>query len=314
MISLSTLPGFSPSFLHKFRQEVIQELKYEVDKLSFFYVKNKQYKTTEEKSKLLIDQYKLGRTFLKKEFYKAFVGTSQYAKSFLTSEYLHKYFSNNPLFDYTPIVSGYIKSVEQLLHVICKSYLHAHKVNNSLYKTIANYTLSDYMTFLDEKDVLFIDSMKPNKKIIIDCLNSYRAESRNRIFHKDYFNTWERVEQIRANTIFIYVVLLSAINPIYITPYLLGIIDDKYDTLFYTLETQSNLRYSVLLEGKEYNGMTIKPRNEGIMFNNNGQIRNTIIFTKYEYDHYEEIEISNGKLPTSIWVINTYGEKVKKVF
>ena len=60
--------------------------------------------------------------------------------------------------------------------------------------------------------------------------------------------------------------------------------------------------------------MTIKPRNEGIMFNNNGQIRNTIIFTKYEYDHYEEIEISNGKLPTSIWVINTYGEKVKKVF
>ena len=50
------------------------------------------------------------------------------------------------------------------------------------------------------------------------------------------------------------------------------------------------------------------------MFNNNGQIRNTIIFTKYEYDHYEEIEISNGKLPTSIWVINTYGEKVKKVF
>lgn len=91
-ISLTTVPGFTSSYLFKTKGRTISDLQRNVKKLSFFSVNNENYKTTEEQSKQLIEKYKLSEYFLINKMEYAFVGSSYFAKSYLTSEYLYHYF------------------------------------------------------------------------------------------------------------------------------------------------------------------------------------------------------------------------------
>ena len=54
--------------------------------------------------------------YIKSEMFKAMIGTENYAESFITSEWLYYSLKGKENFDYTAIVSGYLKSIEQLLH------------------------------------------------------------------------------------------------------------------------------------------------------------------------------------------------------
>lgn len=58
------------------------------------------------------------KNYLSQGLYKALIGGEEFAESFLTSEWL--YYSLNGLkhFDYTAVISGYLKSIEQLLFKI----------------------------------------------------------------------------------------------------------------------------------------------------------------------------------------------------
>ena len=144
MISLTTLPGFTPSYLYKTRNQTVEELAEDVGTLSCFTVNNDDFKQNEYNSIQLIDNYKLADVFLANGFENVFVGTSDFAKSYLTSEYLRRFFKDNPMFDYTPIVSGYLKSIEQLLHTICESYYKG----KGIVVDFSEYTLGTYITDL----------------------------------------------------------------------------------------------------------------------------------------------------------------------
>ncbi len=52
--------------------------------------------------------------FVKKKLYFALVGKEEYAKCFVTSEYMFQIFNGGGGFEYTTIVCGYLKSIEQL--------------------------------------------------------------------------------------------------------------------------------------------------------------------------------------------------------
>ena len=149
------------------------------------------------------------------------------------------------MFDYTPIVSGYLKSIEQLLHALCKSYIDKHNIQRDL----SDYTFGKYVTDF-KRDRIFRRELVPAKSIIIACLNSYRAESRNNLFHKDYFNSWDRVEQIRANTIFLYVALLGAVDPALIEsdPGVLSILNIEYDQMFSIIYESADHYYSLIFK------------------------------------------------------------------
>ena len=62
--------------------------------------------------------------FYKEKRYLALCGKEDFAHSFITSEYLYQTLRGNNEFDYTAIVSGYLKSVEQLLFRIEKFLLN----------------------------------------------------------------------------------------------------------------------------------------------------------------------------------------------
>lgn len=312
MISLVTLPGFTPSYIHKTRNEVLYDLQRKVCALSSFFVKNENYKSTEENSKQLIENYKLSSYFLEHKMVRAFVGRAKYAKSFLTSEYLYRYFKNNPMFDYTPIVSGYIKSIEQLLDAICVNYRNAQRIQLDM----RDYTMGSYTIFLDNHEMMLREALRPMKGTIVKCLESYRIESRNHLFHKDYFDAWERVEYIRENTIFLFVTLLGSVDTTLFTfnPAILGYLNDEYDRMFHLLDSRNEHQYTLIFKGKEYTDMDKQRRKKGLTFNQNGQIQNTVQFRKFVYDHYEQVEVSWKNMPSEIWIAETYNKKSKKIW
>ena len=55
-------------------------------------------------------------SFITNKLYQAFCGKEDYSKSFITSEYLFHTVGNKELFDYTSVICGYTKSIEQLLY------------------------------------------------------------------------------------------------------------------------------------------------------------------------------------------------------
>lgn len=99
MISLVTLPGFTPYYIAKTRNEIISTIREEISSLSHYKVMNGDYKNLEKISANLITKYKLSEYFLKNQYDLLLTGNFDYAKSFSTSEYLYKYFKNNPMFD-----------------------------------------------------------------------------------------------------------------------------------------------------------------------------------------------------------------------
>jgi len=63
---------------------------------------------------------KMEENYLTSELYKAMIGSEEFAESFLTSEWLFYSLEELKHFDYTSVISGYLKSVEQLLYKIVK--------------------------------------------------------------------------------------------------------------------------------------------------------------------------------------------------
>ena len=58
------------------------------------------------------------KSYIFDKLYETMVSSNEYATSFITSEWLYDSFKGKKNFDYTSIVSGYLKSIEQLLYKI----------------------------------------------------------------------------------------------------------------------------------------------------------------------------------------------------
>ena len=81
--------------------------------------KNYSFNSLKSTGQLSEDDYSvLNATFF--EFHKneAIIGSSLFAKSFLTSEYLFRTIGTGLEIDYTSVVSGYLKSIEQLIYLL----------------------------------------------------------------------------------------------------------------------------------------------------------------------------------------------------
>jgi len=311
MISLVTLPGFTPYYMSKTRQEILSTIKNEISSLSHYSVMNIDYKNLESVSSNLITKYKLSEHFLNSHYELLLIGLFDYAKSFSTSEYLYKYFKNNPMFDYTPVVSSYLKSIEQLLSFICNNYA-ALKCDTT---DMSAFTLGKYITYMNEaaNDTIFRSELRRVKGIVYRCLNSYRIECRNNLFHKDYFNSWNKVEMIRSNTFFLYVAILGSVDPTLIK-YNEGILDLKYDRLFKLLDKNRDQCFLCIINDEEFSETAIEPRCKGITYNENGLINNSIVLKRFNYDHYDKIEISIDNMPSEIWITDSIGTKEKMIW
>lgn len=186
------------------------------------------------------DFEKINQRFINNERFLAMCGSSDFAHSFITSEYLYETMRDNNQFDFTAIVCGYLKSIEQLLYKLVLYTLDHHvdelwiksngfdKKNKHNFKDIKregrrktnhvkfekelekyfDTTFASLVNLLDDYDRGW-DVSTGAKNAITVRLAIYCDECRNEHFHKDNINTYDEVKIIRNNTLLLFYYLLG---------------------------------------------------------------------------------------------------------
>ena len=296
-----------------------------------------EYKNLESDSKKLIIESGLLERYRDNKLYKALVGRGDFARSFLTSEYLYYQFNENDHFDYTAVVSGYLKSVEQLMLQIMLFY--ADKIDplsNKLYRvgppkkkttiTTEHYesgklekaTMGNLIFFFrDYPDTLLISD--EYKDIFYNCLDLYLDECRNQSFHKHNNYDWDRVNKIRHNTFVIYAILLGGCrlgDRQELVPETLHIItNDKLERVYYWLRTKRMYTFKIkLFEESSYYLATREAEEAFPVFDEYGLLSDDFKITvkcKKEDSNGGEPEqnvcFSRNVTPQELWY-STYGE------
>ena len=185
--------------------------------------------------------------------YNTMNGDEEYSESFLTSEWLFHSFEGKKNFDYTSIITGYLKSVEQLLkkivmlHIDNKNYKITMSKKNDILEEIKKEKVPVYKWEKDTwqetkkiKDYRFIEFTYDNLKymdssmgtyeiflrhnpeifitptvatIIADMIKCFRDECRNEYLHTHNLHDWNIVKKTRENAIYLYFLLLGACTP-----------------------------------------------------------------------------------------------------
>ena len=71
------------------------------------------------RNEILFDNIEcMKKTYVTGKLYRTMLGANEYAESFITSEWLYYSLKGRRNFDYTAVISGYLKSIEQLLYKI----------------------------------------------------------------------------------------------------------------------------------------------------------------------------------------------------
>lgn len=198
--TLTTLPIFKIKC-----REMIFNYNYE---LAFSSIYNTQYQ-------LIIDNY------IKSNKYLSIISDNDFSQSFISSEWYYNQFKYIDEIEQTPIVAGYLKSIEQLLYQILlfsmdTGYRIKSKNDNKLIEcTIKN--LNDGKIDLTFKSMINYFAHNNSiwtvnnyvKSFIINKLDFYREKYRNDHFHKDNIFAFEEIKEIRRATIELYCLLLG---------------------------------------------------------------------------------------------------------
>lgn len=295
-IGFDTIPRLSLRYLSNFKNVVEQELKH-TDFRSVRYMMIPESKSSVELGNIIFsdDDYKIcDEYFVQKGLYKALMGNESFAKCFITAEYNYQVFKQgNNQIDYTSVVSGYLKSIEQLLYKLllirtdnhdselwikCKSLKKNQRTklvdvirqnpdpnsnatqilvakNNERYFDI---TMNPLVWFVHD-DINGWSVSDDARRNIHMFLRNYADECRNGYFHKDNIDCFEVARCIRNNTIFIMYLLLGSYQisqDVEESKKLLGIQDDSFDRLYKIIqEIPRGIKKFVL---KYEDGKTIK--------------------------------------------------------
>lgn len=213
----------SPYNLEKLRGELVQEL------LNFEYddIKEKRFLEllAEDSNERDISNRNYGiikNEFISNERYKLLLGSCDFADSFITSEWLYKKYVSLDELDNTFIVSGYLKSIEQLLWDIIYIVGQGRNIKDipisednveEIDKTLGalQYFLSNW-----SNDDLFQQSFENGTHYVMKYLKTqisdWRKQYRNGYFHKHNLCDKEKIEAIREETYFLYLLILGSIK------------------------------------------------------------------------------------------------------
>lgn len=271
LIALKAVPQLRSSNLLSLKKVVLADFSEEaVTKFEY------DFKDASKKSMLTplseADTKLIDEAFFDQGLRNSIVGGCDFAHSFLTSEYLYKTITEGLSIDYTAVVVGYLKSVEQLLYLY---YLSAYGKNTSLtywdqYKDAKKFDpnkpyfryepynpsqqwmqkkysrkkgvgdnapeIGKLIYFLRYYELAWNISEK-GKEYVFACLDDYRDSCRNSLLHKDNIgpNEYAFVKRIRRNTLVCLYYVLGAFKLLdqSTQPAVqLGIADYSFDDLY----------------------------------------------------------------------------------
>ncbi len=169
-----------------------------------------------------INYARIKEIFLEQGRYNLLLGNSNFSKSFLTSEWLYKKYFSLPGMDNTFIVTGYLKSMEQMLWNIINiigegrqlgdEIIQVGRHNDDIRTTLGNmeYFITDY-----SNDDLYDRAFGENTHFVMQYLrcqlSDWRSQNRNGYLHKDNLEGKEAVETVRDETYFLYMLILGSL-------------------------------------------------------------------------------------------------------
>lgn len=298
----------------------------------------------EQKSvKAIIQSGALDR-FEEYRLWEVYIGTGTFSKSLMTSEYLYQNYKCDNKFDYTAIISGYLKCIEQLLYQLVLLYIKdglyitpnseapKEKCVEKTYGTSAkkwkriefseanlpycDISLGSLIYFIKDNDsiVRFTGGWK---KTLITCLFTFMNECRNDSFHKHNIDSWSRVEFIRRNTFILCIFIMGSCWVNKENKERLGAIaDDRLERIYHHLRKTNYENYLIQFEGTE----PVKMRRvTDIMypeFNDFGIIQKLVLVfispDKVDSENNpESILIYREHIPQNMWYINERGKNVR---
>ena len=149
-----------------------------------------------------------------------------YSGSFITSEWLFENFKGKTLLEKTFLVTGYLKSIEQLLTYLIKNNATGKKtigVNSShgiiqvdvssdeFYKaTLGN--LQFYLKNYNNVDIFESNISSKTIFVINKAIAEWIQKERNGYFHKHNIESFDVVSEIREKTILLYFLILGALK------------------------------------------------------------------------------------------------------
>ncbi|PWB53903.1 MAG: hypothetical protein C3F13_08335 [Anaerolineales bacterium] len=160
----------------------------------------------------------LYNNYISRGLYKAMTGDASFADSFISSEWLYRLNQVTNSLDQTGIVSGYLKSVEQLLFTVIQFSKDQGKKIRTRDNTIAEYTtdneeridttLGSLNAFIESNSGIFNVSNFV-KRHIVKTIDDWRDKHRNGYFHKENLHNAEKVVEIRQEAISLYFLILG---------------------------------------------------------------------------------------------------------
>ena len=149
--------------------------------------------------KSLIDIY------LGQKKYKLLLSSETFAISFFSSEWLFKNYFHNDCLEKTYVISGYLKSLEQLL---------AYSIFRSCSKDFSRDTLGNMVHYLRQcKNYgIFYKSLDHTSiNMIVDIIDKLGRKERNEYFHKQNVGDTGVVRDVRNRTLLLYCIIVGAI-------------------------------------------------------------------------------------------------------
>lgn len=270
-IGFETIPRLSLRYLSNFKAEVDTFLANTAfERMRFQVLPGSKERKPLASMTFSADDYEiLNRNFQQNRLYKALLGTEGFAKCFITAEYQFQIFKQGHSFDYTSVVCGYLKAVEQLLYKLLLINLE-HPAQDKLwikkngskipkakyvqdvtvrqnpitkktqviferdYKDYFDITLAPIIWFLHD-NVNGWNISDAGRLTVHSFLLNFAADCRNDHFHKDNIDDFCVVSRIRNNALLIIYLLLGGykLTGNYTSDCkALGIGDDSFDKMY----------------------------------------------------------------------------------
>lgn len=165
---------------------------------------------------------KIKNMFIDQGRYELLLGNRDFAKSFLTSEWLFKKYFSMEGMDNTFIVAGYLKSIEQLLWGIIYLVGQGRELHDDTIEADnadhIDTTLGSLQRFItaqaneDLFDEVFETGRHFVRLYLRKQLSDWRKKYRNGFFHKHNLEDREKIDAIRDETFFLYFLILGSLS------------------------------------------------------------------------------------------------------
>ena len=313
-IGFETIPRLSLRYLSNFKADVDAFLcNTAFEQMRFQVLPGSKEKKPLYDQVLSPDDYEiLDRNFKQRGLYKALLGTEGFAKCFITAEYQFQVFKQGYSFDYTSVVCGYLKAVEQLLYKLLQINLNfpsqeelwIKKNNNSIIpkdRCVRGETVrpnpktkKPQVVFKREFEDCFDITLKPMIWFLYDNINgweisdegrtnvrdfllNFATDCRNDHFHKENIDDFDMVSRIRNDAILIFYLLLGGYK--LTGDYQndmdeLGINDDSFDRMYKKIQelSRSIRKFILYFDGQKPVKAYRHFTQEPTVYDNNGSV------------------------------------------